>query len=119
MSIISFAAGAAAALALTGCTCASTSTPDPESHPCGCIYPATMQLVSIERREYGDLLTFSTGSGMLFQLSDWAEDWDVGDLASMIMYDNGTPNDITDDAIVSVRYAGYPELFNPTVGPAT
>lgn len=34
------------------------------------------------------------------------EDWMPGDICSMVMNDNGTP-DITDDIILSARYTGY------------
>ena len=35
------------------------------------------------------------------------EDWQKGDIVSAIMTDNGTPDDVTDDEFVSIRYSGY------------
>lgn len=32
------------------------------------------------------------------------EDWAIGDRCAMVMNDNGTPDDLTDDMIVAVRY---------------
>lgn len=45
-----------------------------------------------------------------FNGEEWAfwgcEDWVEGDIASMLMYTNGTPI-IYDDVILSARYGGY------------
>ena len=45
-----------------------------------------------------------------FNGEEWAfwgcEDWVEGDIASMLMYTNGTPI-IYDDVILGVRYGGY------------
>lgn len=36
-----------------------------------------------------------------------SDDWAPGDIAALIMGDNGTPENIKDDTINAVRYAGY------------
>lgn len=68
------------------------------------IYPAVFQVYEIDR-EY-DILYLMTPNG-----HDWEykgiEDYMVGDITTAIMYDNGTPDDITDDIILNMRYAGY------------
>ncbi len=35
------------------------------------------------------------------------EDWQIGDVASLLMSDNGTENYIYDDIVLSARYDGY------------
>lgn len=35
------------------------------------------------------------------------EDWCIGDICSMIMSDNNTPDNIYDDEIISCHYDGY------------
>ena len=65
------------------------------------LYPATMTITNIT----GDIVTMETSTGHTYEM-DGAEDYMVGDLVSLIMNDNGTES-ITDDAIVSARYAGY------------
>ena len=67
------------------------------------IYPVTMQVVDIDTRE--DLVTIQTATGFLYEFSG-SEDYNCGDLVSVIMFSNGT-QDITDDTILCVRYSGY------------
>lgn len=67
------------------------------------LYP--MLAVVVELDEVDDAVICTDFNG-----HDWAfygiEDWQVGDYASMIMDDNGTPW-VADDIIVSVRYDGW------------
>lgn len=65
-------------------------------------YPATMEITNIS----GDVVTMETATGHIYEMTG-AEDYLPGDLVALIMDDNGTPDDITDDAIISARYAGY------------
>lgn len=53
-----------------------------------------------------DLVTFRTGSGHLYSLTG-CDDWLPGDVIACTMDDNGTPHDVTDDAITQYRYCGY------------
>lgn len=65
-------------------------------------YPATMTVTSVQN----DVVTMETSTGHIYEM-EGAEDWMAGDVASLIMSDNGTPEDITDDVIMSARYTGY------------
>ena len=65
-------------------------------------YPATMTVTSVQN----DVVTMETSTGHIYEM-DGAEDWMPGDVASLIMSDNGTPEDVTDDVIMSARYSGY------------
>lgn len=52
-----------------------------------------------------DTVTVKNATGFTWVFSG-TEDWDIGDVASLVMNDNGTQI-IFDDEIVSVRYSGY------------
>ena len=64
-------------------------------------YPATMEITNIS----GDVVTMETSTGHVYEMTG-AEDYMTGDLVALIMDDNGTP-EVTDDKIISARYAGY------------
>lgn len=65
-------------------------------------YPKAGIVTAIDRD--ADTVTFTDGAGL-----DWSfygvEDYMVGDYVAAIMDDNGTEN-VLDDEIVTVRYAG-------------
>ncbi len=52
-----------------------------------------------------DTVTVVNANGFTWSFSG-TEDWELGDVASLVMNDNGTEI-IFDDEIVSVRYSGY------------
>ena len=64
------------------------------------IYPDTMKIVEIEN----DIITVETATGIAYQF-EGAEDYNVGDLVSVLMYSSATPH-VYDDEILDVRYAG-------------
>lgn len=63
-----------------------------------------------EINEENNLITATCGNGNAFSFYDTSGDWMLGDLCSLIMYDNGTEI-VSDDKVVSARYGGYVELF--------
>lgn len=67
----------------------------------GLVYPTTMVITDISE----DVVTMETATGIAFEMVG-AEDYDEGDLVSLIMWSNGTA-EITDDVIISARYAGW------------
>lgn len=67
----------------------------------GLIYPTTMQITKID----GDLVTMETATGFAYEMLG-AEDYEAGDLISVLMFNNGTKY-ITDDVILSVQYSGW------------
>ena len=66
------------------------------------LYPRSGTVTGLDHAE--DVVTFTDGAG-----NDWsfygAEDWMIGDGVAALMDDNGTAI-VTDDVIVTVRYAG-------------
>ena len=69
----------------------------------GIIYPQTMEIIKVDKET--DEVFLMTATGYVYARSG-AEDWEVGDLAALIMNSNGTP-DITDDEIIAARYSGF------------
>jgi hypothetical protein len=45
-------------------------------------------------------------SGMVYAWKG-VEDWQINDIAAAIMYNNGTPDTITDDQIAVLEYTGW------------
>ncbi len=66
-------------------------------------YAATGMVSAIDHS--ADTVQFRTATGLVYEFSG-AEDYDLGDLISAIMSDEGTPDDVTDDRVMSARYAG-------------
>ena len=79
----------------TGALCNPTTTD----------YPMTTIVVNLDHEK--DVVTCKDFNGFLWQF-EGCEDWQEGDICSMIMNDNGTPK-IFDDEIISVRYDGWIE----------
>lgn len=66
------------------------------------LYPQTFIVYEVDR-EF-DIVYLMTFSGFEYEW-EGVEDWHAGDIASALMYDNGTPK-ITDDEIIKLHYAG-------------
>lgn len=69
------------------------------------IYPMSGIVTEVNRQEDRVVVTDSIGNEWEF---DGAEDWHTGDIAAMIMEDNGT-EEIYDDEIIDVQYDGWVE----------
>ena len=68
------------------------------------IYPSTG--IVIDTDFTADMVTVETFSGLRYEFSD-VEDWELGDICSMLMNDSGTPDSVLDDEIIQARYSGY------------
>ena len=78
------------------------------------VYPHTGKVISVEEVTVDEifcdyLITIVDCAGRSWAWFDDAEDWEVDDLASVIMYDNGTPDYVYDDEVISARYVGIAE----------
>lgn len=71
------------------------------------IYPTTAEVVELNHEK--DIVLIETHTGFQYEFSG-IEDWRVGDMCSLIMDKNGT-DVITDDSIVSVKYAGISQMY--------
>ena len=65
------------------------------------VYPATMLVDEIN----GDTVVLRTSTGHLYAMTG-SEDWEIGDMASLLMFSKGT-DVITDDIILTARYSGF------------
>lgn len=64
-------------------------------------YPMAAQVYGMNQAE--DAVIFVDGAGNEWKIQG-IEDWQLGDVAALIMDDNGTPEFIYDDAIIGIRY---------------
>lgn len=71
----------------------------------GAIYPDAMQVVKID--EQRDLVTLETSTGLLYEFYGVTEEWTVGDIAAVLMYNSGTPETALDDAILRAVNSGF------------
>lgn len=67
-------------------------------------YPTTMAVVDVDYEN--DEVTAMDFNGYLWSW-EGCEDWYEGDVASMMMCDNGTDDYIFDDIIISTKYSGW------------
>lgn len=71
-------------------------------------YAMTCEVVELDREN--DLVVCEDFNGNLWEFYG-CEDWQIDDIASLLMDDNGTPT-IYDDEIVSAQYNGTFEGWN-------
>ena len=67
-----------------------------------CLYPSCGRVVKVDRKN--DTITIKDTCGRTYTWKG-AEDWNKGDHAAMIVYDNFTKK-TSDDIVVKVRYMG-------------
>lgn len=67
-------------------------------------YTLTVYVAEIDRAE--DIVTYETHSGHRFNWQG-VEDQETGEVYSLMMDDNSTPETIEDDRIISARYSGW------------
>lgn len=68
------------------------------------VYPNTAIVTAIDYNT--DFFEVATSTGIKYTLKG-VEDWEVGDLASLLMYDIGSDGDITNDLVIELRYTGF------------
>ena len=67
----------------------------------GLIYITSMRVCDTSN----NIVTMETATGYTYSF-DVVEDWQVGDIATVMMHDNCT-TDIADDVILHVTYSGF------------
>ena len=65
------------------------------------VYPAVGEVVAVHH-DY-DMVIVKTRDGNQWVFTP-VDDWEIGDNVCMAMDDSGTPDDLTDDWIIAVRY---------------
>lgn len=72
------------------------------------VYPQAMEVHSVDEDEDGACtVTLSSKDGLLYGFDADSDDWKIGELAAVLMYDNMTASDLTDDEILAVRHTGF------------
>lgn len=89
-------------LAVTALIAAELMSSASEIEPTGHFYAQTAIITDMNYDFDVVMTTTLTGRTRIFY---GTEDWFVGDVCSILMYDNGTP-EIYDDIIVDVNYSG-------------
>ncbi len=79
------------------------TAPQPHENTVEIIYPATMVVTDTDF--VSDTVTLKDSTGNLWAFHD-VEDWQVGDVASVLMETNNTA-EIRDDRILNVRYSAW------------
>lgn len=69
-------------------------------------YPATLIVTRVD--EKSGTVSAATVTGIEYHFPG-TEDWEIGDLCSAFMNENGTPETVLDDVVISCRYAGDTE----------
>ena len=72
--------------------------------PVATLYARTAKITEVDYDT--GIVTLVDGAGLVWQFTG-CEDYDSGDLVSLLMSDAGTSDSILDDVIVSASYAGY------------
>ena len=73
------------------------------------LYPKTAICLAVNHQT--DTVTVADCNGTEWKFTG-CQDFDEGDLIALIMNDNGTPDTIWDDTIVTARYSGGTKLFD-------
>lgn len=72
-------------------------------------YPKTTICLAVNHQT--EVVTVTDCNGTEWQFSG-CQDFEEGDLIALIMNDNGTPDNIWDDTVVTARYSGGTKLFD-------
>lgn len=67
------------------------------------IYPAAMRVTDVDYET--DTVTMETATGIVYAMRG-TEDWAVDDVATVLMFSNGT-RFVYDDEIIAARYSGF------------
>lgn len=74
---------------------------------CAMVAPTYYPTTTVVTEVNAETVKVKTFSGIEYTMLAEGEDWIEGDIASLIMEENGTPYDITDDNIIVARYSGW------------
>lgn len=68
------------------------------------VYSTTTMVTDVDYN--ADVVTIQTFSGIEYQF-EGCEDWYKGDICTVTMWDNDTPDTVYDDEILQTRYSGW------------
>ena len=67
-------------------------------------YAETMAIIEVNTED--EIISCMSFNGNVWEFEDTCGDWEIGDVCSVLMCDNGTEI-VTDDIIMSVKYSGW------------
>ena len=79
---------------------------DLDSFPMENYYPLLTRIIDLDYDK--DLVTVEDANGFHWQFSG-CDDWALGDLCNLLMFDNYTSDRISDDVIVRTLYTNFPK----------
>lgn len=68
------------------------------------MYPRTTIVTELDYEH--DMVIMVDGAGELWSMKG-INDWELGDIVSLLMYNNGTPKTIYDDTIALAYFSGF------------
>ena len=72
------------------------------------VYPQAMKVHSVEKGGDGNYtVTLCSSAGFFYDTVTDLDDVTPGEMMAVLMYDNTTPDDIRDDAVIAMRYTGF------------
>lgn len=66
-----------------------------------------MTITALNEITDGYKVTAETSEGYIYAFITDVEDYGIGDHIAVIMDDNGTPHDISDDLVIDSRYTAF------------
>lgn len=94
---------AALAASLTACGTVDAITAQETASQ---LYPQGMTITALDATTDGYKVTAETAEGYVYAFITDIDDYGVGDHIAVIMDNNGTPQDISDDHVIDSRYTG-------------
>lgn len=91
------------------CASAAILVSASETSKSGNTYPKTTICLAVNHQT--EVVTVTDCNGTEWQFSG-CQDFEEDDLIALIMNDNGTPDTIWDDTIITARYSGGTNLFD-------
>lgn len=75
----------------------------------GVIYPQTLVVRAVEETTEPGVCALSlySSEGVVYNKEVDSGEYQIGDMVAAIMYDEGTPDDISDDTVVAMRRSGF------------
>ena len=79
----------------------------------GIVYPQTLIIDSVTETDAGKyVVELSTATGGIpYTLETDMDDLSRGDVMAAVMHCAGTPGDVRDDSVITMRYSGFSQQF--------
>lgn len=75
----------------------------------GAVYPQAMKVHSVDGESGNYTVTIQSADGHLYGIDGVSGDIEPDEIVAVVMYDNGSANDPTDDIVIAMRRTGLPK----------